>query len=156
VFGPIKAHYRTAIGNLIYQSDDCPMDKRGFLECYSKARQRGLNEKNILAGWKATKLWPINCAKPLMNRLVLDTAKPQSIELQQPNQTQIELDQAQLNTQIPIIQPRKIVIVILKRSAEIGPLLRQLALKVWKNRTARLLFQKLGKSIDNKNIDLAN
>ncbi len=38
VFGPIKAHYRTAIGNLIYQSDDCPMGKRGFLECYSKVR----------------------------------------------------------------------------------------------------------------------
>ncbi len=43
-----------------------------------------------------------------------------------------------------------------KRSAEIGPLLRRLAPKVWKNRTARLLFQKLGKSIDNKNVDLAN
>jgi hypothetical protein len=38
VFGPIKAHYRTTIGNFIYQSDDCPMGKRGFLECYSKAR----------------------------------------------------------------------------------------------------------------------
>ncbi len=74
-----------AIGNLIYQSDDCPMGKRGFLECYSKARQRGLNEKNVLVGWKAIGLWPINHTKPLMSRLVLDTAKPQSIELQQPN-----------------------------------------------------------------------
>jgi hypothetical protein len=37
VFGPIKAHYRTAIGNLVYQSDDCSIGKRGFLECYSKA-----------------------------------------------------------------------------------------------------------------------
>jgi len=35
-------------------------------------------------------------------------------------------------------------------------LLQRLAPKVWKNRTARLLFQKLGKSIDNKNIDLAS
>src|ERR1700761_759439 len=50
VFGPIKAHYRSALGNLIYQSDDCPMGKRGFLECYSKARQQGLCEKNVLAG----------------------------------------------------------------------------------------------------------
>ena len=63
------------------------MDKRGFLECYSKARQRGLNKKNVLAGWKATRLWPINRAKPLINRLVFDTVKPQPIELQQPNQT---------------------------------------------------------------------
>src|SRR6266699_4012423 len=110
VFGPIKAHYRTVIGNLIYQSDDCPISKRGFLECYSKVRQRSLNEKNILAGWKATRLWPINRAKPLMSRLVFDTAKLQSIELQQPNQVQIEPDQAQPNTQIPATQPRKIVV----------------------------------------------
>ena len=106
------------------------MGKRGFLECYSKARQRGLNEKNVLAGWKATGLWPINRAKPLMSRLVLDTAKPQPIELQQPNQAQIEPDQIQPNTQIPATQPRKIVVVIPKRSAEIGPLLRRLAPKV--------------------------
>src|SRR6266566_7872926 len=156
VFNPIKAHYRTAIGNLIYQSDDCPMDKRSFLECYSKARQRGLNEKNILTGWKATGLWPINRIKPLMNRLILDTAKPQPIELQQPNQAQIEPDQVQPNPQIPAIQPRKVVVVTPKRSTEIGPLLRRLAPKAWKNCTIRLLFQKLGKSIDNKNVDLAN
>ena len=30
VFGPIKAHYYTAIGNLIYQSDDCPIDINEF------------------------------------------------------------------------------------------------------------------------------
>src|SRR6266566_3728815 len=132
------------------------MGKRSFLECYSKARQRGLNEKNVLAGWKATKLWPINRVKPLMSRLVLNTVKPQPIELQQLNQTQIEPNQAQPNTQIPATQPRKVVVVIPKRSAEIGPLLRRLAPKVWKNRIVRLLFQKLGKSIDHKNVDLAS
>ncbi len=50
IFGPIKVYYRTAIGNFIYQSDDCPIDKRNFLKCYFKTRQRSLNEKNILAG----------------------------------------------------------------------------------------------------------
>ncbi len=43
-----------------------------------------------------------------------------------------------------------------KRSVEIAPLLRRLAPGAWKNRTAQLLFQKLGKSIDNKNVDLAS
>ena len=93
VFGPIKVHYCTAIRNLIYQLNDCLINKRSFLECYSKVRQYGLNEKNILAGWKATGLWPINHTKPLISRLVLDTVKPQLIELQQFNQVQIELDQ---------------------------------------------------------------
>src|SRR6266699_5585824 len=90
-----------------------------------------------------------------MSRFVFDTTKPQPIELQQFNQTQIEPDQAQPNIQVPAIQPRKVVVVTLKRSVEIGPLLRRLAPKVW-NRTARLLFQKLGKSIDNKNINLVS
>src|SRR6266566_8745126 len=107
------------------------MGKRGFLECYSKVRQCGLSEKNVLAGWKVIGLWPINRIKPLMSRLVLDTAKPQSIELQQSNQTQIEPDQVQSNTQIPTTQPRKLVVVTPKRSAKIGPLLRRLAPKVW-------------------------
>ncbi len=101
MFGPIKAHYRAALGNLVYQSDDYPMGKQGFLDCYSKARQYGLNVKNVLAGWKAIGLWPLNCAKPLMSRLVLDTTKPQPIDLQQPNQIQIELDQIQPNAEIP-------------------------------------------------------
>ena len=35
-------------------------------------------------------------------------------------------------------------------------LLRRLALKVWKNYIVWLFFQKLGKSIDNKNVDLVN
>jgi len=56
MFGPIKVHYRIAIGNFIYQSDDCSIGKRNFLEYYFKVRQCGLNEKNILAGWKAIRL----------------------------------------------------------------------------------------------------
>ncbi len=46
--------------------------------------------------------------------------------------------------------------VISKRSVKIGLLLRRLVLKVWKNRTVQLFFQKLGKSINNKNVDLAS
>jgi 4-hydroxybenzoate polyprenyltransferase len=155
VFGPIKSLYRSALGNLIYQSDDSPMGKRGFLECYSTARQGGLSEKNVLAGWRATGLWPINCAKPLMSKLVMSAAKAQPIKPQPPNQAQIEPDQAQPNTEIPSTQRRKVVVATPKRSAEIGHLLRKLAPKAWKNPAARLVFQKLGKSIDNKNVDLA-
>ena len=43
-----------------------------------------------------------------------------------------------------------------ERSVDIGPMLRKLAPRAWKTPTVRLLFQKLGKSIDNKNFDLAS
>jgi len=62
--------------------------------------------------------------------LVFDTAKPQLIELQQFNQTQIEPNQTQSNIQISTTQPQKIVMVISKKNAEIGPLLQRLAPKV--------------------------
>jgi len=100
------------------------MDKRSFLEYYSKVRQRRLNKKNVLTGWKAIGLWPINRAKPLINRLVLNIAKLQPIELQQLNQAQIEPDQIQPNPQIPAIQLRKVIIIIPKKSIKIGLLLR--------------------------------
>jgi len=61
-----------------------------------------------------------------MNRLVLDTAKLQPIKLQQPNQAQIEPDQAQPNAEISITQLRKVIVTIPKKSAEIGPLLQRL------------------------------
>ena len=71
VFSPLKAAYRRELGNLIYRADDTPIGKRNFLRCYSKARQSGLAEKTVLAGWRATGLWPVNQAKPLMSRLLL-------------------------------------------------------------------------------------
>ncbi len=91
-----------------------------------------------------------------MNRLVFDITKLQSIEPQQLNNSQTEFNQAQLNIQILATQPQKVVIIISKRSTKIVLLLQQLAPKAWKNLTAWLLFQKLGKSIDNKNINLAS
>ncbi len=71
VFSPLKAAYRRELSNLIYQADDTPIGKRNFLKCYSKARESGLAEKTVLASWRATGLWPINRAKPLMSRLLL-------------------------------------------------------------------------------------
>jgi 4-hydroxybenzoate polyprenyltransferase len=70
----LKAAYRKELGNLSLLSDSTPIGKRNFLLCYQKAREQSLIAQNIKAGWKATGLWPLNIAKPLMSRLLLENS----------------------------------------------------------------------------------
>ena len=45
-----------------------------MIQCVQKARHDALTSKNIKAGWKATGLWPVSIAKPLMSRLLLENS----------------------------------------------------------------------------------
>ena len=50
------------------------MGKMAMIQCVQKARHDALTSKNIKAGWKATGLWPVSLAKPLMSRLLLENS----------------------------------------------------------------------------------
>ncbi|KAL0929365.1 transposase [Colletotrichum truncatum] len=78
VFGPLKATYRKELGYLIQHNDSTVVGKRNFLTCYGKARQMAFSSKNIRSGWKATGLWPISIARPLMSPLLLENASKPS------------------------------------------------------------------------------
>jgi 4-hydroxybenzoate polyprenyltransferase len=39
-----------------------------------EARKQAITAYNIKAGWRASGLWPINMAKPLMSRLLLENS----------------------------------------------------------------------------------
>jgi hypothetical protein len=147
VFSPLKAAYRRELGKLIYKDDDTPVGKRGFLQCYAKARQAGLAEKNVLAGWKATGLWPVNAAKPLMSRLLLNPLKsPPDTQEEQPA---IEPPPVIANP------PAKAVVATPSKSSDLAAFLRRFPLRLRRDPATRLLFQKLGKSLDAKNSTLA-
>jgi 4-hydroxybenzoate polyprenyltransferase len=62
------------VGYLSVLTDSTPIGKRNFLRCYYKARLDGLTAKNIKSGWRAAGLWPVNSAKPLMSRLLLENS----------------------------------------------------------------------------------
>jgi hypothetical protein len=72
VFSSLKTAYRkyVSIRNLI--TDSTLIRKRNFLTCYQKAKLNALISKNIISGWKASGLWPVNSAKPLISRLLLE------------------------------------------------------------------------------------
>lgn len=71
VFSSLKSGYRNQIDLLVQATDSTIVGKRNFLCCYQKARTTGLTSKNITSRWKATGLWPVNMAKPLMSGLLL-------------------------------------------------------------------------------------
>ena len=57
-FSPLKSRYRQDIAALATLSDSAPIKKARFLEYYNKARNEGLTEYNIRAGWKAAGIIP--------------------------------------------------------------------------------------------------
>jgi 4-hydroxybenzoate polyprenyltransferase len=74
IFSSLKTSYRKHVGFLSVHTDSTPIRKRNFLQCYYKARCDALTAKNIKAGWKAGGLWPVNSAKPLLSRLLLENS----------------------------------------------------------------------------------
>jgi 4-hydroxybenzoate polyprenyltransferase len=74
IFSLLMNAYRKELGYLTLYTDSTPIGKRNFLRCYSKARKSSLTAVNIKSGWKATGLWPVNSAKPLMSRLLLENS----------------------------------------------------------------------------------
>lgn len=74
VFSPLKHYYRKQVGFLSLLTDSSPVGKQNFLSCYQRARELALTASNIKGGWKATGLWPVSVAKPLLSPLLLENS----------------------------------------------------------------------------------
>jgi DDE superfamily endonuclease/Tc5 transposase DNA-binding domain/helix-turn-helix, Psq domain len=137
IFSPVKSYYRQALSEYEDCNDTTPAGKRIFLECYHKARTRGLTSQNAKAGWRGSGLWPLNMAKPLLSRLVIPeppevTTTPKTVNsaARKKNTVNfIEFDTPQRSQDV-----RKVINSI----------------KVTSPRT-RLLLRKVGKQLDRKN-----
>jgi 4-hydroxybenzoate polyprenyltransferase len=144
IFSPIKTFYRSEISALAFGTDITPIGKITFLQSYNKARTAALTKRNITAGWKATGLWPENVAKPLMSRLVAQSPEPSAT----PAAASAAIEEnTQKVSQDPFQTPQ--------RSSQVRDLARALKTAPTDRLTARLLFRKIGKGIDSKNISLA-
>ena len=65
LFSVVKLSYRNAISALSALEDAIPIKKERFITLYNLAREEGLSERVIRAGWKATRLVPFNMEKVL-------------------------------------------------------------------------------------------
>jgi 4-hydroxybenzoate polyprenyltransferase len=154
IFSPLKTAYRQHIGNLAFQTDMAPIGKKDFLRCYYLTRQTSLTSKNILAGWKASGISPLNRSKPLMSRLLLETQSLVNIPV-------VQTDQANQNTQIdhkhqdiPVLVKDQGFVKTPCKSMEVYRSAKKIGLE-YKTPESRILFRKIGKSLYNKNTTIA-
>ena len=70
-FSVLKSKYRNQISDLSALNDAAPVKKERFIQFYHKAREEGLSDKIIRAGWKATGLVPFNPERVLQSSQVL-------------------------------------------------------------------------------------
>jgi hypothetical protein len=148
VFSSMKRSYRKEIGFLSSLTDSSPVGKQNFLICYQKARKDALSISNIKSGWKASGLWPVSMAKPLMSRLLLENsnkAKETASEVQSTpystSQLLIDSSQVQWSTPRKSRELRDQIQIFTKLDADFS--------------TNRLIFRKITKAFDEKDSLLA-
>lgn len=144
IFGPVKTIYRSEISKISALTDTTPIGKTTFLDAYRKARTSAFTIKNISAGWRASGLWPINRSMPLMSRLLAQPLEATATAVATPAES-TRLAQTKLT--IPLTTPR--------HSSHVSKLARTFLGTSTDRTVARLLFRKIGRSIDGQNTKLA-
>ena len=148
VFSSMKRSYRKEIGFLNELTDSSPIGKQNFLICYQKARKDALTISNIKSGWKASGLWPVSSAKPLMSRLLLENsnqAKTKAPEIQSTpySRSQLLVDSSQVQWSTP------------RKSRDLRDQIHIFTKLDTDPFTNKLLFRKITKAFDEKDSILA-
>jgi hypothetical protein len=131
-FSVVKSKYRNEIRALSALDDAAPIKKERFVTSYNKAREEGLSERVIRAGWKAAGLCPYN------PDLVLHSSQVSHRPTTPPASTQaLELSEHVINT------PRS--------SQALYKAQQQLLLSESLSRGTRLVLGKAGKAIAEAN-----
>lgn len=154
-FSPLKTVYRKELQDLVLLRGPVPFNKRDFLKAYGKARRVAGTSRVIRAGWVTTGLWPINVEKPLGNSLVLKA--DQEAQKKTDSQQKQHEDTAQLPQGNPHSFARAVETP--HRSQEVHKLLGsrvgQLQQLYRADPVARVTFSKIGKSLDDKTLKIA-
>ena len=148
IFAPLKRAYRKQLGFLSLLNDSTPLGKQNFLACYRKARLSSLTAVNIKAGWRASGLWPVNIAKPLMNRLLLENSNKRVKQAPKTSEMELVPDWNVNGSFIDWETPYK--------GKDIREQAHQITRLVDTNSvTYRVLFRKVAKSLDTKDFVIA-
>ncbi|OAQ57469.2 transposase [Pochonia chlamydosporia 170] len=140
VFSSVKASYRTFIMDLQLSTPLLSINKITFLDCYDKARNTGITKGNILSGWRATGIYPTNMSRPLLSKSLKSATQP----LKEITQETPQMCTKQQNDLLQTPQ----------RGSQIFDYIPQLLRPKDIDPTARQLFRKIRKGIDDKNMQL--
>ncbi|RYP02834.1 hypothetical protein DL765_010673 [Monosporascus sp. GIB2] len=143
----LKRAYRRelTLRNYLYHNDE--PTKQDFLESYWCARKEYLIEKHIELGWKVTGIWPRDRSKALNNRWVRDAdRRTSSMSISTPSAPDLIEQMAGIGVPTP------------KSSRDLVILERELfsVESALKTPTARLLFRKLAKALDQRVLEISS
>jgi 4-hydroxybenzoate polyprenyltransferase len=153
IFSPLKHTYRKLLNRMTSWTESTVVGKQMMIKCIVEARKQAITAHNIKAGWRASGLWPVHMAKPLMSRLLMENSNKVadnndplhplgSLATGLPSQP-VGLDQGgQFST------PRK--------KTDLRGHLSNLAARRQPHSTRKLLFQKVEKAFDQKDFELAH
>ena len=151
IFSPLKRAYRKYLGDLGFQGDSTVINKRNFVHCYERARNDALTSQNIRNGWKGTGLWPISMTKPLMSSLLLENRNSAKT-----SKNQGSIVNSIVNTPSLMSQSSIVAWSTLRKAQEVQAQLSHYGRLSESTSTQRLLFQKLSKGFDEKDVLLAS
>ena len=148
VFSSLKTSYRKQVGFFSLLTDSTPVGKRNFLKCYYKARLDALTARNIRSGWQAAGLWPTNSAKPLMSRLLLENSNnlEDKSKKRKAEEPLVDWNTEQSAFKVPTPQKLEDVREEVYSISQLGKASVP---------TARVLFRKVSKAVDQRDFVLA-
>jgi hypothetical protein len=141
----LKSAYRAALDLASCGLSISLTPKETFLECYFLSRKKALTEANILAGWLGSGLWPVNAAKALGSKFVIDDP---ATSITVANYVLIEQEASQRTKETEFTTPRS------------SSQLHTVAVSAFKVRfnspIVRRLFRKIDRGFDDLNWQLAS
>jgi len=151
VFSSLKTAYRREAGLVNLYTDNTLTGKQLFLYCYQKARLTGLKESHIRNGWRGTGLWPVNMAKPLMSRLLVENTNKTASSAN--SGTTNGFRRSELVSQDSIMAKGYLLATPLA-SRDVRAMLANYDLQEHSISTQRILFRKVSKAYDEKDWQL--
>jgi hypothetical protein len=152
IFSPLKRAYCKRLNVLVSLVDSTVVGKRNFLSCYREARLEALTVLNIKGGWKASGLWPVNMAKPLLSPLLLENSN--KVPSTPDNSTSTEVRRGKITSDY-YLDLSAVVWSTPKKSVDLREQLRLFGRLEDSTITQRLLFSKVRKAFDEKDVQLA-
>jgi len=151
VFASLKAAYKAEADLLNFYTENTISGKQIFLHCYRLGRTKALKKSNLLGGWRASGLWPVNMAKPLLSVQLLEMEKKKAENDKSDSPTRKR--KVELVTPVPI-SIRKVGLSTPKQSREVRCLHSYFDSGQHSTATQRLLFRKVEKAYDEKDWQL--
>lgn len=132
--------------------------KRLFLEGYHQARFKALTERTIRSGWRAAGLWPVNINKPLLGPLLLENRNFQQQTPATPCPIRVQVAFSPKNPGDISRSIQNSFLVGWKTPESAKNIKSQLGFYsrlTGSDSTQRLLFSKIQKGWDSKDLELA-